>query len=39
VRGVNLEDHSITVNLNGGTDIYPNEDDQYILVDYEGEQQ
>jgi len=37
VRGIDYEEHSIISNLNGGLDVYPNEDDQYILVDYEGE--
>lgn len=38
VRDIDEEEHSIISNLNGGLDIYPNEDDQYILVDYEGEE-
>lgn len=38
VRDIDKEEHSIISNLNGGLDIYPNEDDQYILVDYEGEE-
>jgi hypothetical protein len=37
VTDIDKEEHSIVSNLNGGLDIYPNEDDQYILVDYEGE--
>lgn len=37
VTDIDKEEHSIISNLNGGLDIYPNEDDQYILVDYEGE--
>jgi len=37
VRGIDYEEHSIISNLNGGLDVYPNEDEQYILVDYEGE--
>lgn len=37
VTDIDKEEHSIVSNLDGGLDIYPNEDDQYILVDYEGE--
>jgi hypothetical protein len=37
VTDIDKEEHSIVSNLDGGIDIYPNEDDQYILVDYEGE--
>jgi len=38
VRDIDKEERSIVSNLNGGLDIYPNEDDQYILVDYEGKE-
>jgi hypothetical protein len=37
VTDIDKEEHSIVSNLDGGIDVYPNEDDQYILVDYEGE--
>jgi hypothetical protein len=37
VTDIDKEEHSIVSNLDGGIDIYPNEDDKYILVDYEGE--
>ena len=29
---IDEEEHSIISNLNGGIDIYPNQDDQYILI-------
>jgi len=32
VIDIDKEDHSIISNLNNGLNIYPNEDDQYILI-------
>lgn len=32
VRGIDKDDHSIISNLNGGWNIHPNEDDQYIVT-------
>jgi len=37
VRGIN-KNRSIKSNLNGGINIFPNEHEQYILVDYFGEE-
>lgn len=32
VRGIDSDDNSIISNLNGGLNIYPNDDNQYIVI-------
>lgn len=33
VRDIDKEERCVETNLNGGMDLYPNEDDQYIVID------